>query len=302
MLDKIIRYTKNPRKLIITLAEKGIIILPDFIFLKLVYKEKMGKTLDLKNPKTFNEKLQWLKLHDRKEIYSTMVDKYEVKGYVAKKIGQEYMIPTLGIYDKFEDIDFNKLPNQFVLKCTHDSGGVYICTDKTKMKKDEVKEIIKKSLKKNYYLHNREWAYKNIKPRIIAETYMKDGKTKTLNDYKLFCFHGKVETILVCSNRNKHFKNTDFYDKNWNLMPFTRKNHKNNKNGIEKPKNLDKMIEIAEILSKDIPFIRVDLYEINNQVYFGELTLYPSGGFEGFKPEEWDKKLGDILKINRMEK
>lgn len=271
--------------------------IPDKIFLEYQFYKRMKRKLNLKNPKTFNEKLQWLKLYDRKPEYTKMVDKYEAKEYVTNIIGKEYIIPTLGIYNKFEDINFERLPNQFVLKCTHDSGGLIICKDKTKLEINEAKNKINESLKKNYYYSGREWPYKNVKPRIIAEKYMSNELDEELKDYKFFCFNGIVQTILVCSNRNGNFKNTNFYDINWKLQPFTREKHKNSSKQIKKPKNLDEMLKIAEKLSKDIPFVRVDLYEINGKTYFGELTFYPSSGFEGFEPEEYDKKLGDMLKL-----
>ena len=251
----------------------------------------------MKEPKTFNEKLQWLKLYDRNPEYTKMVNKYEAKKYVADIIGQEYIISTLGVWDKFEDIEFDKLPKQFVLKPTHTSGNVFICKDKEKINYKQLRKMINKWLKRDYYLVHREWPYKNIKPKIIAEQYMVDDSGMKLKDYKFFCFNGIAQTILVCSNRNGSFKNTNFYDISWNLQPFTREKHKNSNEQIKKPKNLDEMITVAEKLSKDIPFVRVDLYEINGKVYFGELTFYPSSGFEGFEPEEWDKKLGDMLEL-----
>ena len=271
--------------------------IPDEKYIKTKYKLEMDKKLNLKNPQTFNEKLQWLKLYDRNPEYTKMVDKYEAKKYVSDIIGQEYIIPTLGVWDKFEDIEFDKLPKQFVLKPTHTSGNVFICKDKEKINYKQLRKMINKWLKRDYYLVHREWPYKNIKPKIIAEQYMVDDSGMKLKDYKFFCFNGIAQTILVCSNRNESFKNTNFYDINWNLQPFTREKHKNSNEQIKKPKNLDEMITVAEKLSKDIPFVRVDLYEINGKVYFGELTFYPSSGFEGFEPEEWDKKLGAMLEL-----
>ena len=266
------------------------------------WKIKMQDTCDIEEPKTFNEKLQWLKLYDRRPEYTKMVDKYEAKKIVSNIIGEEYIIPTLGIYEKFEDINFKKLPNKFVLKPTHTSGNVFICHDKEKINYKNLKKQVNKWLKRKYFYIHREWPYKNVKPRIIIEKFMEDKNNEDLKDYKLFCFNGKVETILVCSNRNGSFKNTDFYNKNWELMPFTRENHCNNQNGIDKPKNLEEMIIIAEKLSNKIPFIRVDLYEINGKIYFGELTFFPSAGFEGFKPKEYDEILGNWLELPNKNK
>lgn len=295
---KLIKFLKRCIiKIIIKFDNKNIIRLKDETYLKIKYNFKMGAKLNLDNPQTFNEKLQWLKLYDRKIDYTKLVDKYESKQYIESIIGKDYIIPTIAIYDKIEDIKWDRLPNEYVIKCTHDSGGLVICKDKSMMDKKNVKKKINKCLKRNYYYYGREWPYKNIEPRIIIEKYMEDSNNEDLKDYKIFCFNGKVQTILVCSNRKGSFKNTDFYDKDWNLMPFTRANHTNNPKGIEKPKNLEEMLKIAEKLSKDIPFVRVDLYEINGKVYFGELTFYPSSGFEGFKPEKYDRILGDMLEL-----
>lgn len=266
---------------------------PSRLYLKYKFKKYMGKKLDLTNPKTFNEKLQWLKLYDRKDIYTTMVDKYEVKKYIADIIGEEYIIPTLGINNTWEEINFDKLPNQFVIKCTHDSGGLAICKNKKNFNVDKARKKVNESLKNNYFYFGREWPYKNVKPRIIIEKYMGD----TLNDYKIFCFNGLPKYILVCSNRNGDYKNTDFYDVNWELMSFTRANHENSLYGISKPTNLEEMLDIAKKLSKDIPFVRIDLYDIKNKIYFGEITFYPSAGFEGFSPSDWDRKLGEMIKL-----
>ena len=268
-------------------------ILDDKKYLKMSYYIFMKEKLNINNPETFNEKLQWLKLYDRNPEYTKMVDKYDVKEYVSNIVGKEYVIQTLDLYDKFDNKKKKKMPNKFVLKCTHDSGSTIVCENKSYFNKKEVRKKIRKALRENYFYSCREWPYKNVKPRILIEKFMGNR----LNDYKLFCFNGKVETILVCSNREGVFKNTDFYDKNWKLMPFTRENHENNPEGIKKPEKLEEMIRIAEKLSSNIPFVRVDLYEINKKIYFGELTFYPSGGFEGFKPREWDKKLGDKLQL-----
>ena len=297
-MNKIIKYIKKPSNVLLYLMNKNFFKwIPDEKYITIKYKLEMNQKLNLKEPKTFNEKLQWLKLYDRNPEYTKMVDKYEAKKYVANIIGKKYIIPTLGVWDKFEDIEFDKLPKQFVLKPTHTSGNVFICKDKEKINYKQLRKMINKWLKRDYYLVHREWPYKNIKPKIIAEQYMVDDSGMKLKDYKFFCFNGIAQTILVCSNRNGSFKNTNFYDISWNLQPFTREKHKNSNEQIKKPKNLDEMITVAEKLSKDIPFVRVDLYEINGKVYFGELTFYPSSGFEGFEPEEWDKKLGDMLEL-----
>lgn len=287
----------NPENYIIRLMQKNIIKIDDKTFLELLYKKKFKKPLDLDNPKTFNEKLQWLKLYDRQDIYTTMVDKYEVKKYVAGIIGEEYIIPTLGVWDKFECIDFKMLPNQFVLKCTHDSGGIYICKDISEFNYKAAKKKINKYLRRKYFYGGREWPYKNVKPRIIAEKYMEDKNKKDLKDYKFMCFNGKVKCSFVCSNRNSGKElNVDFFDLDWNKMPFER-HYKNSKEDISKPLNYKLMISLAEKLAVGIPFIRVDFYEINGKVYFGELTFYPGSGFEEFNPPEYDKILGDWIEL-----
>lgn len=266
-------------------------------YLKKIYKVRMGKDLNLESPKTFNEKLQWLKLHDRKPEYTTMVDKYEVKKYVADNIGEEYIIPTLGVWDNVEDIEFDKLPNQFVLKCTHDSGSIVICKDKSKLDFEAVKKKLKKGLDRNLFWYGREWPYKDVKPRIIAEPYMEDGKAHELIDYKFMCFNGVVKCSFTCSERfTESGLKVTFFDKDWNVMPFER-HYPASKNPPKKPINYDKMIQFSEKLSKGILFVRVDFYEINGQLFFGELTFYPGSGFEEFTPEEWDYKLGDFLKL-----
>ena len=266
-------------------------------YLRQIYRFRMGKDLNLDNPKTFNEKLQWLKLHDRKPEYTTMVDKYEVKKYVDNLIGEEYIIPTLGIWDSVEEIELDKLPKKFVLKCTHDSGSIVICKDKSKLDFEAAKKKLKKGLDRNLFWYGREWPYKDVKPRIIAEPYMEDGKAHELIDYKFMCFNGVVKCSFTCSERfTESGLKVTFFDKDWNVMPFER-HYPASKNPPKKPINYDKMIQFSEKLSKGISFVRVDFYEINGQLFFGELTFYPGSGFEEFTPEEWDYKLGDFLKL-----
>lgn len=290
MLNKLI-------KIICFIDYKGFIHLSDNIYLKLRFYQKMNKKLNLSNPKTFNEKLQWLKLNDRKYIYTIMVDKYEAKEYVANIIGKEYIIPTIGIYNSFDEINFDKLPNHFVIKCTHDSGGLIICKDKTKLNIKNARKKIQKSLKRNYYYSEREWPYKNVKPRIIIEEYMEDNKSSDLKDYKLFCFNGKPEFTLVCSERfSSNNMCKTYFDNNWKPLNLYEGNHKHDENIIS-PTNFEMMKKYAQKLSHDIPFLRVDFYEINGRIYFGELTFYPNGGFGKFSPEEWDYKLGNLINL-----
>lgn len=302
IIRKIKRFISEPYLLPYRLDEWRIITLPDDKYLKYRYRIQLGKKLDLDNPKTFNEKMQWLKLHDRNPKYIKMVDKYEAKKYVSEIIGDEYIIPTIGIYDSFDEIDFNNLPNKFVMKCTHDSGCIIICKDKKKLDIEQAKQKFNKGLKRNYYFGGREWPYKELKPRIIIEEYMNDGINEQLNDYKLMCFNGKVESCFVCSERNnkKDGLAVTFFDKKWNKMPFKR-HYRNSNKEIKKPINYNKMIELAEILSNGIPFLRVDFYEIKGKIYFGELTFYPGSGFEEFSPEEWDYKLGEMIDISMVD-
>lgn len=272
-------------------------IIPDKLYLKFIYKIKIGKSLNLKNPKTFNEKLQWLKLYDRNPLYTKLVDKYEVKDYVANIIGKEHVIPTIGVYDGFDDINFEKLPKQFVIKCTHDSGGLVIVKDKNKLDIEKAKKKINKSLKKNYYYCGREWPYKNVNPRIIIEKYMEDNKTKELRDYKFFCFDGIPKFMFLATDRQKNQTKFNFYDMNFNLLPFTQ-GHPNDLRKISKPEKFDEMVALSKKLSVNIPHVRVDFYEINGKVYFGEMTFYHYSGFTKFDPEEWDEKFGNYIVIN----
>ena len=300
-LDKIKKVLKNPYKIIIVLMKKRCLDwLSDKKYLELKYYSVFNKKLNLKNPQTFNEKLQWLKIYDRNPLYTTLVDKYEVREYIKNTIGEEYLIPSYGVYDNFNEIDFDKLPNQFVIKCTHDSGGVVICKDKSQLDIEMAKSKINNSLKRNYYYNGREWPYKNIKPRIIIEKYMEDKNTKELIDYKIMCFDGKVKMSFTCSERfdNDGLKVT-FFDLDWNKLPFER-HYKSSNKKIEKPINYKKMLELSEKLSKKIPFVRVDWYEINGKLYFGELTFYPGCGLEEFTPEEWDYKIGKMIKLPKI--
>lgn len=269
-------------------------IFSDRTFIKLFYYRKFKEWPDLDNPKTFNEKIQWLKLNDRKDIYSTMADKYESKNYVSNFVDDKYIIPSLGVWDNFDDIDFDKLPDKFVLKTVHDSGGIAICKDKATFDFEGAKKLLEKHQSINYYDLGREWVYKNIKPRIMAEKLL-DLDGKEVKDYKVFCFNGKAEYILVCSDRQTNLKET-FFDTEWNFVPCKRPNLDINKNE-SKPKNLEKMIEIAEILSKDMYFLRVDFYDLKEELLIGELTFYPADGFAPFEPKEWDRKLGDKMKL-----
>ena len=297
-MNKMIKYIKNPSNIIIYLMNKNFFNwMSDEQYLKIKYRLIMKKKLDLEKPQTYNEKLQWLKLNDRKNGYTKMVDKYEAKKYVASVIGEQYIIPTLGVWEKFKDINFEILPKQFVLKPTHTSGDVFICKDKNNIDYKKLKKKVNKWLKRKYYFLHREWPYKNVKPRIIAETYIENKEEIGLKDYKFMCFNGKVKCSFVCTNRNsKQGLSVDFFDLNWKKMPFTR-HYPNSGEHINKPINYNQMLQLAEKLAKNIPFVRVDFYEVNRKIYFGELTFYPGAGFEEFSPEKYDRGLGEWLDL-----
>ena len=268
----------------------------DFLHKKFNYT--VNRNLDLDNPKSYNEKLQWLKLYDRKPEYTRMVDKYEVKKLVSELIGEEFVIPTIGVWDKFDDINFDSLPEKFVLKCTHDSGGLVICKDKSHFDKKAAKKKISKCLKRNYYYSHREWPYKNVKPRIIAENYMEDTKTAELRDYKFFCFDGDVKALFVATERQKAGEEVkfDFFDENFNHLPV-KQGHPNAEVTPEMPERFEEMKRLASVLSQNIPHVRVDFYEVDGKVYFGEMTFYHFSGFVPFEPEEWDYKFGEWIEL-----
>lgn len=269
-------------------------------YLKILYKHCLKKECNLDNPTTYNEKLQWLKLYDRNDYYTKLVDKYEVKNIVSEKIGEEYLIKNLGVWDRFEEIDFDKLPDKFVLKCTHDSGGIVICTDKSKFDLKKAQRKINHCLHRNYFLNHREWPYKNIKPRIIAEEYYVDESGKELKDYKFFCFNGKAKILFVATDRPFDTK-FDFFDMDFQHLPIIN-GHPNSSVQIKKPKNFDKMIEIVEKLSAGIPHVRVDLYNVNGKIKFGEMTFYHWSGLVPFEPDKWDYKLGKMIELPKKRK
>lgn len=266
--------------------------------IKRCFKQRMGFDLNLCDPRSFSEKLQWLKLYDHNPLYTTLVDKYAVKEYVGERIGYEHIIRTLGVWDRFNNIDFALLPNRFVLKCTHDSGGLVICKDKSRLDIPETRKIINKCLNHNYYYGGFEWPYKNVTPRIIAEEYLEDTKTKELRDYKFFCFDGKVKYLFIATERQKEGEDVkfDFFDKDFNHLPI-RQGHENASVPPEKPLRFEEMKVIAEKLSAGIPQVRVDLYEVDGRVYFGEMTFFHHGGWTPFDPEEWDTVFGKEIKL-----
>lgn len=273
--------------------------IPDSIYIQIYYFAHFKKFCDLKKPSTYNEKLNWLKLHDHNLLYPTLVDKYEAKEYVARIIGNEYIIPTLGVWDTFDDIDFEKLPNQFVLKCTHDSEGLVIVKDKKELDKNAAKEKIEAALKQNFYYIGREWPYKDVKPRIIAEQYMEDHIDGELRDYKFFCFDGEPKAMFIASDRASDHVKFDYYDLKFNHLDIKQK-YPHAQEALRKPDTFEKMIDFSKILSKGFPHVRVDFYEVDGHLYFGELTFYHFSGFMPFEPDRWDKVFGDWLKLPKV--
>jgi len=296
-------YIKNPRIVFEGLTIKFVgKLLPDKTFIKLLYHYVTGNELDLENPKTFTEKLQWLKINDKNPLYPTLVDKISAKKWVAEKIGGTYIIPTLCVWDRIEDVDFSNLPDKFVLKCNHNSGNVIICQNRKSFDVDAAKRALEKSLNDRYYLKGREWPYKYVKPRVFAEIYMSPSdiwEYKPLIDYKFYCFNGVPMYVQVIKNRGYN-ETVDFYNMNWEKQPFTGVNPtaKMSDKVDTAPSTLENMKEVAAKLSMGFPFMRVDLYEINHKVYFGELTLYPSGGFGCFKPKEYNLIIGNQLRLS----
>lgn len=302
MIDKIMRYFREPGYRFAINAGFGIYNrMPDDVYLKRKFKYMTGYELNLEMPKTFNEKLQWLKVNDRKDIYSTMVDKYEVKSLVTNLIGDEYVIPTYGVWDKFDDIDFTSLPEKFVMKCTHNSGGLVVCRDKNKLDLVSARNRINSSLKWNYFWYGREWPYKNVKPRIICEKYMQDGKTLNLTVYKVFNFSGEPKLIQAIQDDKTQYESIDYFDLEWKKLPL-KQNFPNSINQLKKPKNFDLMIKLSSVLSKGFPFLRTDFYEVNGHLFFSEFTFYSDSGFRCFIPDIWDMKLGSWIELPISEK
>lgn len=294
---KIVALFNNPLLILVWIINNFSFMLSDELYLKWVFRLRMGYKLNLKNPLTFNEKLQWLKLYNRQPEYTVMVDKVKAKEYVAEKIGPKYIIPTLGIWDDPDDIDFDVLPNQFVLKCNHNSGlGMCICKDKSKLDIPKVKANLRRGLKQNYFLYGREWPYKDVPRKILAERFMVDESGIELKDYKVFCFDGEPEVIEVDYGRfTEHKRN--FYGKNWDFITMELQYPSEEKHVIARPEKLEEMLDLARKLTKGIPHVRADFYSINNQLYWGELTFFHGSGTEYFRPSEWDVRLGKLIKL-----
>lgn len=297
------QWVDNPWRIGRSAARYGLMrYCQDKIYLTIMYRGYLGKRMNWKNPKTYNEKLQWLKLYDRNPAYSTMVDKYESKQFAAERIGSRFVVPLLaGPWNSFDEIDFDTLPDQFVLKTTHDCGGVWICTDKQMLDKKAARKFLNKHLKKNYYLTGREWPYKNVKPRIFAEQFLSELGDDDLRDYKFFCFDGVPRLMFIASERQSQVEETkfDFFDMDFQHLPIIN-GHPNSPHPITKPKNFELMKELAAKLSAGIPHLRVDFYECDGQLYLGELTFSHWSGFVPFEPEEWDERIGSWINLPRI--
>ncbi len=298
MIRKLIRYVLDPDYRFLVNAGRGKYdSMPDEEYLKHRYKAVLKRELNLDTPQSFNEKLQWLKLYDRQPEHAIMVDKYEAKRYVAEKLSPELIIPTLGVWNSVDEIDFSQLPNKFVLKCTHDSSGLVVCKDKSKLNIAAAKRKLRKAMARNYYYRHREWPYKDVTPRIIAETYMEDTATRELRDYKFFCFNGVVGCYKVDFDRFiEHHAN--YYDPDGNILDFGEAICPPQfDREINMPQTIREMIGYAEKLAEGSSFMRVDFYDVDGKVYFGEITFFPAAGFGVIVPGEWDAKLGAMMRL-----
>lgn len=299
-MQSIQTYFKSPGRFFSGIIVNLLWWLPDKIYLKLLYRALLGKKLNLSNPETFSEKQQWLKIHYRKPLLTTMVDKISVKSYVANKIGEQYVIPTLGIFDRFEDIDFDNLPDSFVIKTTHGGGntGVAICQDKRNFNYEMARTKITNSLKANSYIHVREWPYKDVVKRVLVEEMLPLDSHGDITDYKFFCFNGSVDCVMVCIERNISHVKYFYFDKEWNLLKInTYGKSVSSDFTLPKPPKFEEMIELASKLSQGLPFVRVDLYNIDGRIYFGEYTFFHGAGFSKNLLPEAENRFGKLLKI-----
>lgn len=300
--ERIKKLITNPLACIIfKLGWRKCGFISDKAYLSILYKYYFNKKLDLDNPKTFNEKMQWLKLYNRVPEYSIMVDKLRVRSYIDEKIGADYLIPLLGTWDRAEEIDFDKLPSQFVLKCNHNSGtGMLICKDKAQIDIKQTRIDLEKGLQEDYYLLGREWPYKDVPRKIIAEQYMVDDSGKELKDYKVLCFDGVPKLIEVHAGRFTDNQTQDFYDCNWKKTTISQNcvsGYKVSDVDYPRPSVLDEMLGLSQKLAKDIPLLRVDWYVINGKLYFGELTFFDGAGFDGFDDPKDDLMMGTWITL-----
>ncbi|MFI3281389.1 MAG: ATP-grasp fold amidoligase family protein [Rikenellaceae bacterium] len=300
----VITYINRPKVLMVSMLKRFKHVIPDKAFVRAEYRLKMGRWPDLKNPTLLSEKIQWLKLFDHNTQYVPLVDKVEAKKHVSKIIGEEHIIPTIGVWRKAREIDFDALPEQFVLKCNHRGGGVvFICRDKATFNFKRAKRKLRRQLRKSMYSSTKEWPYKNVRRRIICEQYMVDESGCELKDYKFYCFNGEPKFCQLVSNRYAESETCkDIYDAEWRLQEFSGPFNAgdtpvNRAEPLPRPENYSQMLEIAAKLSKGMPFARIDLYNINGVIYFGEITLYPASGMRQFYPLEWNKRIGDWVTL-----
>ena len=301
-LKTAIYLLKNRRDLIIPTAfiyfarSKASHCLSDKVYLKLQYRANLGKKLNLKDPQTFNEKLQWLKLYNRKPLFTEMVDKYAARKFVSKRIGEEFLVPLIGAWGSAEEIDFDTLPEQFVLKCNHDSGSVTICKNKSELDREAVVKNLNSKLRWDMFYWSREWPYKNIKRKVICEAYMKDRDFDVLNVFKIMNFNNGEQIIQVIQNDKTDKESIDYFDTKWNRLDM-RQSFPNSEVPLDKPESLDVMLDLAKKLSDGFPFLRTDFYEINGKPYFSEFTFFSDAGMCKFTPKEWDEELGKRIDI-----
>lgn len=298
MSSRLSRLIKNPALAFPYLGAHGFFHgMDDETYLRLCFRAYIGYEPDLQNPQTFNEKLQWLKLHDRNPLYTTLVDKAEVKSWVAERIGWEHVVPTLGVWDSFDQIGFNSLPERFVLKCTHDSGGLAICRDRSSFDMGEARRKIERSLSRNYYWGGREWPYKDVKPRVLAERYLDPNDSGDLPDYKLFRFsNGRIITLLMTDRFTEAGLTETFFDEEWRPLDLSEGGYPTRKD-LPAPEYFEEMKGLADRLAEGLPFARVDFYESGGRLLFGEMTLHPKSGFELFDPREWDATFGSWVEL-----
>lgn len=299
MIKKIIKVINNPRLIFVHLGwHKPFSSISDEKYNKYCYRAYTGRELNLDDPKTFDEKIQWLILYDRRPEYTDLTDKYKVRSFVADRIGEEHLIPLLGCWDRPEEIPYDELPNQFVLKCNHDSGSVIICTDKNTFDREKANKQLKKQLKQDYYVFSREYNYHGIERKIIAEKYMRDAANGWLTDYKFFCFDGEPKFIQVDTDRfENHIRN--FYTTDWEFIDVQCAEPNDPNHLAEKPLALQEMLEIARKLSNGFPHVRVDLYYSEGKIYFGEMTFHHMGGCGRFKPHYYNELWGSYLTLPR---
>ncbi len=297
LIKKLGRFLTDPSYRTRVLADRGFYDrLSDRDYLEKLYRAHMGRPLELEHPETLNEKLQWLKLYYRDPLHTVLVDKYRVRDYVAEKLGEEHLIPLLGVWDDPDEIDFDRLPTQFVLKCNHNSGlGMYICRDKSRLDPARVRAGLRRGLAQDYFLHGREWPYKNVPRKIIGEQYLADASGHGLRDYKFYCFDGRMALSMINSDRFSPVPTkADYFDRNFDRLDFTW-GYQRSAVPPERPEQYDQMIAAAEKLAVGLPHVRVDLYLVGGRIYFGELTFFDGSGFSPILPQTWDRRLGALL-------